>query len=469
MKRLSILIVVGAWGLAGCSSSGTHHVADGGGDATPLLDAAAPDAARDGHPDATPDAACDGCTSVAGSLAGLAWLLPCTSAHSATSCDTTATATASTTVAGTTGVTYDVTVHLRGVVEQRTYATSCADGSAVAGGATSASDPFNIYELDISAPPQRLYVNPGTSAINLTGPLDYSLAFRADAGATITLRADSIDAGEIFNHDATGAPVSVSGTSVTQPFDGQFIEMSVDTVVPDPIASGATVGSGSAGFALQLAGAQVATVADAPSLEPVDVTTEGWFIATGLPGTYNCIFSKLLGTGTAESYTIWVQDGALRSGVDLDSVTGSTAFPFAPVDGLWHHVASTFDAASRVTTLYLDGSAMACSVAPGGITYDAQALLLGGDVDNGVPSGFWQGALDELRVFSVARSADQIWADMHTHRLGPTAGLVGEWTFDEGSGQTSADTSGLANGAVFGSTTAVEGNDPSWVGSTVPH
>ena len=43
---------------------------------------------------------------------------------------------------------------------------------------------------------------------------------------------------------------------------------------------------------------------------------------------------------------------------------------------------------------------------------------------------------------------------MHTHALGPTTGLVGEWTFDEGSGQTSADKSGAGNTATIGATSA---------------
>ncbi len=58
---------------------------------------------------------------------------------------------------------------------------------------------------------------------------------------------------------------------------------------------------------------------------------------------------------------------------------------------------------------------------------------------------------------------------MHTHALGPTTGLVGEWTFDEGTGQTTADHSGTGNTATLGATSAAEGSDPSWVLSTVPH
>ena len=70
---------------------------------------------------------------------------------------------------------------------------------------------------------------------------------------------------------------------------------------------------------------------------------------------------------------------------------------------------------------------------------------------------------------AAARSADQVWADMHTHQLGATATLVGEWTFDEGSGQTAADSSGSANTVTLGATGSADATDPAWVSSDVPH
>ncbi|HVY28799.1 MAG TPA: hypothetical protein VHB79_19720 [Polyangiaceae bacterium] len=54
-------------------------------------------------------------------------------------------------------------------------------------------------------------------------------------------------------------------------------------------------------------------------------------------------------------------------------------------------------------------------------------------------------------------------ADLHAHQLGPTRGLVAEWTFDAGAGQTVADSSGNALDAVLGSTSDVEASDPAWI------
>jgi hypothetical protein len=81
-----------------------------------------------------------------------------------------------------------------------------------------------------------------------------------------------------------------------------------------------------------------------------------------------------------------------------------------------------------------------------------------------VLSGFWNGALDEVRLFSTARTADEIWADLHTHELGATAGLIGEWTFDDASGQVAVESSGNALDATLGSSNAVEASAPVWIG-----
>ena len=177
-------------------------------------------------------------STVAASLSGLLWSMPCGGPASGNVCSAASTADVSATLGGTTGQLFDITVQLRGVVEQRAYPTACADGMAVIGGSTpDPSDTFNIYELDISNPVQTIYVNPGVSNIYNTFPIDYPLTFAAAAGATVTLHADSVNAAEISNVDANGTPISITGTSVTQPFDGQFIEMTVDSVVVDPNAT----------------------------------------------------------------------------------------------------------------------------------------------------------------------------------------------------------------------------------------
>jgi hypothetical protein len=320
----------------------------------------------------------------------------------------------------------------------------------------------------VSAPPQHFFLNVGASSITHTFAIDFEKTIRIDAGATVTLYADSKDASEIKNLDASSAPLSIAGTSVAQPFDGQFIQMDVESVTPNPVASSAVIGGGSAGSALHFSGAQRATVADSTLLHPASVTEEAWFELADATGSYSSLFGKTYGAGSADSYITWFESGALHAGVGLSSPTGSASSPWNTLQE-WHHAAFTYDAQSGIQTLYIDGAAVSCVAASGAISYDNHDLLIGADVDNAVLQGFWNGNLDELRLFSSARSPDQIWADLHTHKLGATTDLVGEWTFDEGSGQTAADSSGNALDAILGATSEVEASDPAWLTSAVPY
>jgi len=406
------------------------------------------------------------CVNVAGSLSGLVWALPCTSALSSIACNTDPTTTVSSKLGGATGVTYDVSLHFRGVVEQKTYNGGCTDGAYWQSAGADSGDSFNVYRLTVSSPPQTYFLNVGASSINHTFALDYKKTILVDAGATVTLYADSKDGQEIVNVGADSNPVSIAGTSITQPYDGQFIQMDVDSVAPNAFATGTAQG-GSAGSALNFKGGQYLTVADAASLQPTDVTQEAWFNFAGAAGSYNSIFGKSYQGGSADSYTIWFQSSALYAGVAVANPSGAAGVTWTTVSE-WHHVASAFDSVNKQQTLYIDGFPVSCVAASNPPLYDTHALLIGADVDNGSTNGFWNGQLDDVRLFSTARTPAQVWADMHTHQLGVTAGLVGEWTFNEGSGQSAADSSGSGNGAVLGATNAAEAADPEWATSTLP-
>ena len=45
---------------------------------------------------------------------------------------------------------------------------------------------------------------------------------------------------------------------------------------------------------------------------------------------------------------------------------------------------------------------------------------------------FWKGALDEIRIWSVARTEDEIRVSMNSPLTGQEDGLVGYWNFDDG-------------------------------------
>ena len=399
---------------------------------------------------------------VAGSLSGLLWKLPCTGPHIDVSCTSDPTVTVDTTLGGAAGVTYDVTLHFRGVVERKNYLGGCSDGSFWQSGGADNGDIGNVYELRVSSPPQHYFLNVGSGPQTNTVAIDYVKTLRIDAGATVTLFAASKDGAELFNRDANSTPISVQGTSVAQPFDGQFIQMDVESVAPSVIATGTVIGGGTSGSALRFSGAQLATVADSTTLHATtSVTQEAWFKFDGALGGYNAILGKPEGNATNDSYTMWFESGTFR-GYAGPTNSAYLSQPWSDVTE-WHHAAFTYDGQAQRQTLYIDGAIVACTPLSGPIAYDSHPLWIGADMDNGLQSGFWNGTIDEVRLFSTARTAEQIWTDLHTHQLGPTDGLIGEWTFDEGSGQTAGDSSGKTQDAVLGTSSADEASDPVWV------
>ena len=101
------------------------------------------------------------------------------------------------------------------------------------------------------------------------------------------------------------------------------------------------------------------------------------------------------------------------------------AAPTAPAAGEWHHVAYTFDRTTHL--LYVDGAMVASSTATGDERTPNQVWL--GTVDGSAE--LYSGLMDEVRVWSIVRSATDIQKDMLHRSPGPESGLMAYWTFDD--------------------------------------
>jgi subtilisin-like proprotein convertase family protein len=120
-----------------------------------------------------------------------------------------------------------------------------------------------------------------------------------------------------------------------------------------------------------------------------------------------------------------------------------------PFDG-WHHLAVVRQ--SNDVTLYLDG--VLRTNRGGTVPYPSggttNLFYIGYDP---AATDWWPGALDELRVWSVARSAAEIAQNQNTRFTGAEAGLNGLWHFDEAGGTTVLDSTPHArNGFIFNAT-----------------
>ncbi|MBP7568667.1 MAG: S8 family serine peptidase [Acidobacteria bacterium] len=138
-------------------------------------------------------------------------------------------------------------------------------------------------------------------------------------------------------------------------------------------------------------------------------------------------------------------------------------------DGAWHHIALTWRATDGAARLFKDGvEAWAGDIAAGQDLRPGGALVFGQDQDS-LGGGFtagdaFNGLLDEVRLWSVVRTPEQIRDAMSNRLTGAEAGLAGYWRCDEGSGLVARDASGggmdgTISGAAWSNSTAYAGPD----------
>ncbi|MQY63586.1 MAG: hypothetical protein GH143_04695, partial [Calditrichaeota bacterium] len=95
------------------------------------------------------------------------------------------------------------------------------------------------------------------------------------------------------------------------------------------------------------------------------------------------------------------------------------------IPGEWTHLAATYD--SGVMRLFMDGVQIAAQTSSATIWAGDGGLHIGG------LRGGWrfQGLIDEVRIWNVARTAADIQADMNTTLDGNEVGLASYWPLDE--------------------------------------
>lgn len=163
-------------------------------------------------------------------LAPLHWELPCTPDDCSSRACVTGQMAASDAqpLVGEAGVTYDVTLWIRGVVEEKEYLGGAEDGHWSEGG-TPNGDNFNQMALEVSDPPQKYWINSGGADVSHCVALDDTRTLPIKAGAMVTLSVVDPNACQIFNQDGPGGvPLQIPDIpTVTQPFDGQFVYVEV--------------------------------------------------------------------------------------------------------------------------------------------------------------------------------------------------------------------------------------------------
>ncbi len=178
--------------------------------------------------------------------------------------------------------------------------------------------------------------------------------------------------------------------------------------------------------------------------------------------------------GSASDYAYYVdtKDGGIRFEYSTD---GSTFNDKRSANGIysggsWYHASIVSDGSN--IRLYLNGTELTSGDFPvaftGTINNSSGNFSIGSSGSN---SQFYDGKIDDVRIYNYARTAEQIIEDMNAGHPAPGSPIgspVGYWAFDEGYGDTAYDQTGNNNGNLAGGTTCPQAGVsacPTWSNS----
>ena len=159
-------------------------------------------------------------------------------------------------------------------------------------------------------------------------------------------------------------------------------------------------------------------------------------------------------TAAFAGYECIIKSNTGEFGVNLRSTSGANAGPpfgNTPLsDGNWHHLAMTADASTGTVRIYVDAQLEQSTTTT---ILGAQGFENALDLYFGAsqaPGLFWNGWLDEIRIWSFALNQEQIAADQLTQVTGNEPGLLAAWDFENSVGQIVPDLTGNHPGTLFG-------------------
>ncbi|MEO8085354.1 MAG: LamG-like jellyroll fold domain-containing protein [Bacteroidota bacterium] len=224
--------------------------------------------------------------------------------------------------------------------------------------------------------------------------------------------------------------------------------------VNDYVTYGVAAGLGSSQFTLEVwfkrEGTGVSANTGTGGVTAIPLITKGRNEAEGS----NVDMNYFLGIDAATNVLVAdFEEGAGQASPGLNHpVSGTT-----PICNFkWYHAAATYD--GTTCRIYLNGNLEATLVVnrlprSNSIQHAGLATAMN---STGVPNGYFNGRLDEARIWNYARSQAEVVGNL-TSEISSAPGLIGRWGLNENAGTTCANSgsAGIVNGTLT--------NGPLWI------
>ena len=196
------------------------------------------------------------------------------------------------------------------------------------------------------------------------------------------------------------------------------------------------------------------------------LTISAWVKPTLINSAYHKIITKrsgsdgyLLGINTDNNFY-----GGIGDGSSFDTLAGVSASPYL---NDWTHIEMTYSDDDNLINLYINGNLADSKSTSKSMSSTSEELSIGaqGDYLHGYKEQFFNGFIDEVKIYPYARSADQVKMDYASaasqgaaavlgaskdNNAALTNGLAGYWKMDETAGTSVVDYSGVNNTGTLG-------------------
>lgn len=164
-------------------------------------------------------------------------------------------------------------------------------------------------------------------------------------------------------------------------------------------------------------------------------TIEGWFKIEAFPTAGQVIVMRFDTTNNSGYYVEIGSSGQLYiqfgTGASTRTIARSDGFFTTDDIGQWVHFAITVDIATPTVLMYRNGESQSFiyeATSAGTLGAPARTFYVG--VADGGTTTFYDGNLDDLRIWSTIRTQSQIIANMDSELVGNESNLVAYWQFN---------------------------------------